>query len=151
MKVNMVSTWQQKAPHISAVNNKTYATHRYCKLTGLNTSSYYAIKARQALPVVITPEQIALKATFMASGQTYGSRRLVKAMRHRGLIIGRYRVRSLMKSAHLIPVWKRKFIRTTDSKHTGRIAPNLAQQDFRVSRKNAMWVADITYIRTQSG
>ena len=61
MKVNLVSTWQQKAPHVSAVNNKTYSTYRYCKLIGLNTSSYYAIKARQALPVVITPEQIALK------------------------------------------------------------------------------------------
>lgn len=151
MKVKLVSTWQQKAPHVSAVNNKTYSTLRYCKLIGLNTSSYYAIKARQALPVAIKPEQIALKATFMASGQTYGSRRLVKAMRHRGYIIGRYRVRSMMKSAHLIPVWKRKFVRTTDSKHTGRIAPNLVQQDFRVSRKNAVWVADITYIRTQSG
>lgn len=151
MKVKLVSTWQQKAPHVSAVNNKTYSTLRYCKLIGLNTSSYYAIKARQALPVAIKPEQIALKATFMASGQTYGSRRLVKAMRHRGYIIGRYRVRRLMKSAHLIPVWKRKFVRTTDSKHTGRIAPNLVQQDFRVSRKNAVWVADITYIRTQSG
>ena len=151
MQVNLVSTWQQKASHVSAVNNKAYSTHRYCKLIGLNTSSYYAIKARQALPVTIKPEQIALKATFMASGQTYGSRRLVKAMRHRGLIIGRYRVRRLMKSAHLIPVWKRKFVRTTDSKHTGRIAPNLVQQDFRVSRKNAVWVADITYIRTQSG
>ena len=56
-------------------------------------------------------------------------------MRHRGFMIGRYRVRSMMKSAHLIPVWKRKFVRTTDSKHTGRIAPNLVQQDFRVSRK----------------
>ena len=99
----------------------------------------------------ITPEQIALKATFMASGQTYGSRRMVKAMRHRGFMIGYYRVRSMMKSAHLIPVWKRKFVRTTDSKHTGRIAPNIMQQDFRVSRKNAVWVVEITYIRTQSG
>ena len=42
-------------------------------------------------------------------------------------------------------------MRTTDSNHTERIAPNLVQQDFRVSRKNAMWVADIAYIRTQSG
>ena len=87
----------------------------------------------------------------MASSQTHGSRRLVKAMRHRGFMIGRYRVRSMMESAHLIPVWKRKFVRTTDSKHTGHIAPNIVQQDFRVSRKNAVWVADITYIRTQSG
>ncbi len=87
----------------------------------------------------------------MASGQTYGSRRLVQAMRHQGFIICRYRVRTLMKSAQLVPVWKRKFVRTTDSKHTGRIAPNLLQQDFKVFIKNKVWVADITYIRTQSG
>ena len=87
----------------------------------------------------------------MAGGQTYGSRRLVQAMRHQGFTIGRYRVRHLMKSAQLVPVWKRKFVRTTDSKHTGRIAPNLLQQDFKVSRKNKVWVTDISYIRTQSG
>ena len=109
------------------------------------------MQARQALPVVIKPEKIALKASLMASGQTYGSRRLVQAMRHQGFIICRYRVRTLMKSAQLAPVWKRKFVRTTDSKHTGRIAPNLLQQDFKVFRKNKVWVADITYIRTQSG
>ena len=149
MKVTLVSSWQQKAPHVSAVNNKSYSTKRYCNLVELNTSSYYAIKARQALPVVLKPQQITLKATFMASGQTCGSRRLVKAMHRQGYIIGRYRVRSMMKSAQLVPVWKHKFIRTTDSKHTGRIAPNLVQQDFHVSRKNALWVADITYIRTQ--
>ncbi len=151
MKVNLVNTWQQKAPHGSAVSNKTYSTQRYCKLIGLNTSSYYAIKARQAIPAVIKPEQIALKASFMASGQTYGSRRLVQTMRHQGFTIGRYRVRRMMKSAQLVPVWKRKFVRTTDSRHTGRIAPNLLQQDFKVTRKNKVWVADITYIRTQSG
>jgi putative transposase len=103
MKVNLMSTWQQKASHVSAVNSKAYSTKRYCKLIGLNTSSYYAIKARQALPVIIKPEQTALKATFMASGQTYGSRRLVKAMHRQGFTMGSYRVRRMMKSAQLVP------------------------------------------------
>lgn len=108
MKVNLVSTWQQKAPDVSAVNSKVYCTQRYCKLIELNTSSYYAIKARQALPAVIKPEQVALKSAFTASGQTYG-------------------------------------------KHIGRIAPNVLQQNFKVTQVNTVWVADITYIRTQSG
>ena len=71
-------------------------------------------------------------------------------MRQQGFTIGHYRVRRLMKLAQLVPVWKRKFVRTTDSKHTGRIAPKLLQQDFKVSRKSKGWVADMTYIRTQS-
>lgn len=62
MKVNLVNTWQQKTPHVlisgSTVNHKTYSTQRYCKLIGINSSSYYAMKARQALPVVIKPEQL---------------------------------------------------------------------------------------------
>ena len=115
MKVDLVNTWQQKAAHAliagSAVQANTYSTQHCCKLVGLNTSSYYAIQARQVLPVVIKPEQIALQASLMASGQTYGSRRLVQAMRQQGLTIVRYRVRRLMKLAQLVPVWKRKFVR----------------------------------------
>ena len=66
-------------------------------------------------------------------------------------MIGHYRVRTMMRAAQLVPVWKRKFVRTTDSKHRGRIAPNLLQQDFKVTQVNTVLVTDITYIRTQSG
>jgi putative transposase len=72
-------------------------------------------------------------------------------MNNQGFTVGRYRVRSMMKAAQLMPVWKRKYVRTRDSKHTGRIAPNLLQQDFNVKKMNTVWVADITYICTQSG
>lgn len=47
--------------------------------------------------------------------------------------------------------WKRKFVRTTHSQHARRIAPNLLQQDFDIKAPNRVWVADITYIRTQCG
>ena len=52
--------------------------------------------------------QIALKAAFMASGQTYGSRRLVQVLTNQGDVIGRYRVRTMMRAAQLVSVWKRK-------------------------------------------
>lgn len=120
-------------------------------MIGLSAPGYYAITERQALPPKLDNTQLALKAAFMASGQTYGSHRLVRTLNNQGFVIGRYRVRTLMKAAQLVPVWKRKFVRTTDSKHTGRIAPNLLRQDFKVRKMNAVWVADISYIRTQSG
>ena len=146
MKVKLVQVWQQKA-----VSAKSTPISRCGKLIDLQPSSYYAITVRQALLSKVNNTQIALKAAFMASGQTYGSRRLVQVLNNQGDVIGRYRVRTMMKAAQLVPVWKRRFVRTTDSKHTGRIAPNLLQQDFKVTKVNTVWVADITYIRTQSG
>lgn len=135
----------------SMVNVKTTAIRRCCQLVGLNPSRYYAIKKQLASPPKVDALQPALKAAFAESGQTYGSRRLVQVIRKQGFVIGRYRVRRMMKAAMLIPVWNRRFVRTTNSRHAGRIAPNLLQQDFNIKAPNRIWVADITYIRTQSG
>ena len=64
MKVDLVNTWQQKAAHAliagSAVQAKTYSTQGCYKLIGLNTSSYYAIQARQVLPVMGYSRQMGL-------------------------------------------------------------------------------------------
>ena len=120
MKVNLVRTWQQKAARA-----KSISVNHCCQLIGLSPSSYYAITGRQASPPKIDALPLALKAAFMDSGQTYGSRRLLRVLNKQGFTVGRYRVRSMMKASALIPVWKRKFVRTTDSRHTGRIAPNL--------------------------
>ena len=64
------------------------------------------------------------KRQFMASHQSYGSRRLVTAMQNQGFQIGRHKVRSLMRKAALTPAWKRKFIHTTNSKHGLPVAAN---------------------------
>jgi transposase InsO family protein len=92
-----------------------------------------------------------LQAAFANSGRTYGSRRLRTALAHDGTAIGRYRIRSLMKKHQLHPVWKRKFVNTTDSKHDLPISPNVLDRQFDVTGPNQAWVCDITYIRTRSG
>ena len=56
-----------------------------------------------------------------------------------------------MRRAGLEPVWKRKFIHTTDSNHTLPIAENILARQFNPVAPNTAFVTDITYIRTGTG
>ena len=92
-----------------------------------------------------------LKTTFAASGGAYGSRRLRTALASRGVEIGLYRVRCLMRKHGLRSVWRGKFVHTSDSKHALPISPNMLNREFNPTQPNQAWVADITYIRTRCG
>lgn len=121
-----------------------------CRILDVSRSGYYEARRRSAKPVVCKVS-VHLKAEFQASGQSYGSRRLVTAMADAGFKIGRYKVRSLMRQATLKPVWKRKFVHTTDSKHNLPIAANVLNRQFNPPAPNLAYVSDITYIRTGAG
>ena len=56
-----------------------------------------------------------------------------------------------MRLNGLRPVWKRKFVHTTDSKHTMPVSPNVLARQFEKPLPNQAWVSDITCIRTHSG
>ena len=86
----------------------------------------------------------------MAS-QSYGSRRLVTAMANAGFQMGRHKVRRLMRQAALKPVWKRKFVHMTDSKHGLPVAANALNRQFNPAGLNLAYVSDITYSRTGAG
>ena len=64
--------------------------------------------------------------------------------------MGRHRARTLMLLNGLRPVWRRKFVHTTDSKHTMAVSPNVLNRRFEQAFPNQAWVCDITYIRTRS-
>ena len=114
-------------------------------------SGYYAACRRSRVQPVVCEAGVQLKAAFAASGGAYGSRRLRTTVESRGVVIGIYRVRRLMRQHGLRSVWKRKFVQTTDSKHALSISPNVLDRQFNPTRPNQAWVADITYIRTRSG
>jgi transposase InsO family protein len=56
-----------------------------------------------------------------------------------------------MRDEGLVARPRRRRVRTTDSRATRRIAPNLVARDFRVLRPNRVWAADITYLATFAG
>ncbi|PWF48640.1 IS3 family transposase [Massilia glaciei] len=121
-----------------------------CRVLSVSRSGYYEAQRRSAKPV-LCKASVHLKAAFTASHQSYGSRRLVTAMKNQGIEIGRYKVRSLMRKASLKPVGKRKFIHTTDSKHDLPVAANVLNRQFNPVAPNMAYVSDITYIRTGAG
>ena len=122
-----------------------------CRVLKISRSGYYSYCHRAQATPTVCATSVKLQAAFAASGCAYGSRRLCTALQDDGMTIGRYRVRSLMKKHQLRPVWKRKFVNTTDSKHDLPVSPNILNRQFDVAAPNQAWVSDITYIRTRSG
>ena len=105
MSYQLVEDLQQKAVTVSQA----------CRILEVSRSGYYAaVKRRRTAPRACAAS-VHLRAAFAASGRTYGSRRLCAALRTRGVTMGRYRVRSLMRAHGLSSVWRRKFGCTTDS------------------------------------
>lgn len=136
---------------IDQLQPKAVAVASLCRLLEVSRSGYYAARQRARRPARVCAVTTGLQAAFMASGRSYGSRRLHRQLRAQGLSIGRYRVRTLMRLNGIRPVWKRKFIHTTDSSHLLPIAANVLNRQFKPAAMNESWVADITYIRTRSG
>jgi len=135
---------------IHQLQKEAIPVQQSCRVLAVSRSGYYAAQRRAAKPSVCKAS-VHLKAAFAASQQSYGSRRLVTAMANAGFTIGRYKVRSLMRQATLKPVWKRKFVHTTDSKHDLPVAANVLNRRFNQVAPNVAYVTDITYIRTGSG
>ncbi len=76
---------------------------------------------------------------------------MVTELANRGVSAGRFKVRRLMRQAGLKPVWRRKFVHTTDSKHELPVAANVLARQFNPAAPNKVYVSDITYIRTAAG
>ena len=143
MSFQLIERLQQK--------DNAVPVEQFCRVLAVSRSGYYAHRKRRQTPPAVCEAGVHLKAAFAASGSAYGSRRLRAAVALRGIVMGRYRVRSLMRQHGLRSVWKRKFVHTTDSRHALPIWPNVLDRQFNPTRPNQAWVADITYIRTRSG
>lgn len=126
------------------------AVSHACRVLQVSRSGYYAAKRRAEKPIICVAS-VQVKAAFAANQRCYGSRRIVDELKSQRIIIGRYKVRRLMREAGLKPVWKRKFVNTTDSKHDLPVAENLLNRQFNPAKSNQAWTSDITYIRTKTG
>lgn len=136
---------------VEQLQKKALPVERLCRVLGVSRSGYYGARQRAKLVPKACLVSAQLKAEFAASGNVYGSRRLCAVLRAQGLRIGRHRVRRLMRENRLRALWRRKFVRTTDSGHALPVSDNLLARRFNPSGPNQAWVSDITYIRTRSG
>ena len=79
------------------------------------------------------------------SGGRYGSPRVHATLRAHGRTAGRGRVERLMR-AHGVRglVARPRRVRTTDSRHSFPVAPNLLNRRFTAAAPSQVWLADMT-------
>lgn len=125
-----------------------------CAAFGVSRSGYHAWKTRGASARTRTDTTLGaqLLRAHAASHGTYGSPRLLQALRTQGVRTSRRRVRRLMRQHRLSGASPRRFVpRTTDSRHDQPVAPNRLADAPRPTGPNQIWVSDITYVRTTEG
>jgi putative transposase len=94
-----------------------------------------------------------VKAIFYRHRRRDGARRIVAEIKAEGVSVGRFVVRAQMKRQGLRAIAPRSFVpRTTASRHTAQISPNLLLDEKNVARQpREVIVGDITYLPLQSG
>jgi putative transposase len=124
-----------------------------CEALDVSRSGFYAWtrrppSARSKADARLTVEIV---ATHEKSRKRYGSPRVHRALRRKGVRVGEKRVARLMRRNGLVARQKRRFRRTTDSSHTNPVAPNVVARDFEPRAPNHVWAGDVTYIATGEG
>jgi len=125
-----------------------------CQTLGVSRSGYHSHLRKPQRPRRRQDARLAteIRAAFAASRNTYGSPRLVHALRGKGLRHGKNRIARLMREQHLAVRQKRRFVpRTTVTDKTAPVAPNHLLERSAPKHLNEVWVTDITYLPTREG
>jgi len=80
----------------------------------------------------------------------YGYRRVTRQLKRERWAVNHKRVLRLMRESDLLCRVKRKYVKTTDSKHGFPRYLNLIKK-MLISHLNQVWLTDITYIRIRTG
>ncbi len=127
-----------------------------CTALEVSKSGYYAWKKR---PKSARDQENAglsarVREIFKRSRGTYGAPRIQKKLKEAGANHGKERVRKIMRKEGISAKPRKKFVKTTDSKHDLPIAPRVIQtehQETLPARPNQAWAGDITYVATKEG
>lgn len=130
-----------------------YPVRVLCRVLEVSPAGFYAWLARPESERAKENRKLVveIRAIHSESGERYGSPRVHAELKDRGLDVGKNRVARLMSENDLEARPKRKFRKTTDSRHDHPVAENILARNFDADAPNQSWVTDITYIATQEG
>ena len=120
----------------------------------VSKSGFFSHQRKEERPRAQQDKQLsnAIEPIFVASRRTYGSPRIMHALRRSGWRCGKNRIARLMRSRGLRARQKRRFRpKTTQSDHKLPVAPNWLAKIPKPDRPGQVWLADITYLQTGEG
>jgi len=125
-----------------------------CELLNVSRSGYCDWVRRQPSAREQTDALLKKKiaSVHAKSRNNYGAPRVMKQLRSEGVHISKRRCARLMKADGLQGKKKhRRAVRTTNSEHGYRPAPNLVPRGTNATAPDQIWVTDITYLNTAEG
>lgn len=125
--------------------NPNLSITRQCRILSVSRSSfYYAAKGESEanLALMRRIDELFMKYPF------YGSRQMTRHLRREGEVVGRHRVRRLMRLMGLEAIFQKP--RTSEPHPEHRIYPYLLK-GMAINAANQVWCSDITYIPVQRG
>jgi putative transposase len=135
--------------------HREYPIAELCAALNATRSGYHAWAARLPGPRAQADAGLLplIQQAHRESRQTYGSPRIRTWLRQRGECCGRRRIGRLMRVAGLSSRLRRRFrpVSLTDSNHDLPVAPNRLRDLTLPQQRDAVWVADITYVETAEG
>lgn len=133
-----------------------YPTEVLCEAFCVSRSGFYDWLKRRSDPSTRAQEDVQLaeqiREVHRQSRGTYGTPRLQAELRHRGHKHSRKRIDRIRRQLGLRGRAKRRYRpQTTDSSHEEPIAPNRLAELPEATRRDQIWVSDLTYIPTEEG
>ena len=120
-----------------------------CGLASVSRASYYRELAEKEPEREEMETRAAIQEIALTHRRRYGYRRVAAELRRRGFAVNHKRVARLMREDNLLAIGRRKYVLTTDSRHTLKVYVNLAAR-MELTAINQLWIADITYIRLEN-
>lgn len=123
------------------------------RVLDVTPQGYYAFAKRPPSARTRAEQELCtrVRQIFDESGATYGSPRVLEALRTQGYRTSKRRVERALRGMGLTPPRPRRRCRTTTRDLSHPVAPNLLARDFAAQRPDERWVTDITYVSTSAG
>jgi len=127
--------------------------NRLCRLLSVSRGGYYTWRSRGESPRIRRDRELLthIEQVHEASRHAYGAVKTWLELRARGIACGKHRVARLRRQAKIEARRKRRFRVMVEHHHTAPAAPNLVQRQFHASKRDRIWVGDMTFIRTRAG
>ncbi|GAA2183122.1 IS3 family transposase [Brooklawnia cerclae] len=124
-----------------------------CRLLQVSASSYYAAKTRAPSGRTLRDEELIpqLVELWEINYRVYGVRKLWKAARRAGTMIGRDQTARLMRAAEIEGARRSKRVKTTRPDPASVRHPDLVQRKFTATAPNRLWATDLTFVPTWAG
>jgi putative transposase len=135
-------------------HRERFGVEPICQTLGVSASAYYQRASGERSARSVQDERLTgrIREVHEQNFECYGYPRVWHELVREGEQVGRDRVARLMRQAGIRGAKRRgKPWRTTIADPATQKRPDLVKRDFTADRPDALWVGDLTYLRTWEG